>query len=158
MWLETADFKNSKKRGINMTEIKDGFIRVTSVFSPFVKFDHIDPLVLHNACERGTKVHRLAELHMLNEYFPDPDESLLGYLNSFRAWYDSMVSELISTEQRLYDTLLKVTGAVDIIAILKNDKAPTIIDIKTPATESKSWCLQTAMYRQLFQHSERHES
>jgi hypothetical protein len=133
-----------------MSDIKEGYLRVTECLQKYNNFDKIPALVLHNASDRGTKVHRLAELHMLGEYFPEPDKELLGYLKSFQGWYDTMVSKLISTEERFYDDVLMLTGCVDIVAVLKGDKAPTIIDIKTPSTESKTWKLQLAMYRQLF--------
>lgn len=131
-------------------EIKTGYLRTTTPLSIFNDFSKINPVVLHKACERGTKIHRYAELHMLNSYFPDPDSDLLGYLNSFRRWYDTMVAELISTETRYYDDMLRVTGAIDIVAVLKNDKTPTIIDIKTGSVKSLTWDLQLAMYRQLY--------
>jgi len=133
-----------------MSDIKEGFTRVTSVFEPYTNFDAIDPVVLHRAANRGTRVHRYCELHMLGEYYPQPEEELVGYIDSFIQWYDKIVEKLICTEQRIYNNQYKLTGAIDIVAILKGDKSPTIIDIKTPASESKTWCLQTAAYRLLY--------
>jgi len=135
-----------------MESIREQFTRVTSIFSPYVSFDHINPVTLHNACERGTRVHLLCELHMLDEYFPEPDESLLGYLNSFRGWYDKMVDKLISTEQRIYNDELMLTGAIDIVCAIRGSTTPVIIDIKTPATESKTFRLQLAAYKYLYKH------
>jgi len=130
--------------------IKPNYTRVTTPLSKYNDFSSVDPLVLHKACERGTKVHRYCELHMLDEYFPEPDKELAGYVESFKKWYDTMVSELISTEERYYDTKLKITGAIDIVAVLKGDRHPTIIDIKTPALAGKTWRLQLAAYKHLY--------
>ena len=133
-----------------MEKIREGYTRVTQPLQLFNEFSNIDPIVLSRACDRGTKVHKYCEMHVLGEYFPEPSDSLIGYLNSFRRWYDLMVVELISSEGRFYDEIVKVTGAIDIVAILQGDTVPTIIDIKTSAVEAKTWCLQTAMYRHLY--------
>lgn len=137
-----------------MEEIRDGFTRVTQPLSLYSDFSKVPPDVLAKACERGTKVHRLAELHVLGEWFPDPSDDSLGYLNSFRRWYNSMIDELISSEHRFYDESLKLTGAVDLVAVLVGDSKPSIIDIKTGSVPSSCWSLQLAAYQYLHNHHE----
>lgn len=132
-----------------MEEIKTGFTRVTEVLQLYNSYASVDPRVLHYAADRGTRVHRYCELHALGEYYPTPDEEISGYVNSFTQWYDAMVDKVLSLELRIYDELLRITGQLDMIAILKNDSKPTIVDFKTPATTSKTWQIQLAAYKYL---------
>lgn len=128
-------------------QINPNYLRVTEVLQPYNNFENIPPHILHNACERGTKVHRYCELYAMDEYFPEPAEELQGYVESFTQWHDEVIDKVLYLELRLYNDLYRITGAVDMIAVLKGDRAPTVIDYKTPATESKSWALQTAAYQ-----------
>lgn len=132
-----------------MEEIKPGFTRVTTPLSIYNKFDAIDPTVLQNAAERGSRVHKYCEMYAKGEYLPEPEKEISLYLESFREWHDSMVEEVISTEQRFYDDTLMLTGQIDLIATVRGDKLPAIIDIKTAQTKSKTWPLQLAAYKHL---------
>jgi len=131
-------------------EIKTGYLRVTEVMKPFIDFSKIPPKVLKHACDRGTKVHRLAELYAKDEYFPEPEPELSGYVDSFKMWFDEMVEEVVSLEVRLYDNTLMITGAIDLVAKLKGSDGPVIVDYKTPANASKSWALQLSAYQNLY--------
>ncbi len=131
-------------------DIKQGYTRVTEVFAPYVNFDMVSSSVLEQASNRGTRVHSYCEMIAQDEYFPDPAAELSGYVDSFRRWFESSVSDVISTERRYYDDGYMVTGAIDLVAVLVGDQEPTIIDYKTSATKSKTWALQTAMYRYLY--------
>lgn len=132
-----------------MANIKHSYTRVTEVISPFCKFDGIDENILKNAADRGTRVHYCCELE-LNNQFVMPDEEVKPYFDSFCLWKEEMLDKVLHTEMRLYNDLLRITGAMDIVGQLKNDEAVTIIDIKTPQQESKSWNIQLAAYQYLF--------
>ena len=149
---EFQESSSKKKRMAIVSEevIKDGFIRVTQPLSLYNNFDGIPDQVLQNACARGTKVHRLAELHALGEYFPDPADDSFGYLNSFRRWFDMYVDECILIEKRLYADVSKITGAIDLVCTIRGSQEHVIVDYKTPATPSKTWPLQLAAYQYLY--------
>ena len=125
---------------------------MTAPLSVYNDFSMIAPAVLKNACERGTRVHRYAELYANDEYFPDLDKSdeACGYLESFKAWFDAAVKRVVSLEIRLYSDVLKLTGAIDAVVVIHGSEEPVIVDYKTPAMESKSWALQTAAYKWLY--------
>jgi len=129
--------------------IKDGYTRVTEVLSQYSGLGNIDPTVLHNAAQRGTKVHKYCELHATGEYFPEPPVEIKGYVDSFIQWFDEMVEEIVDTERRFYSEAYRISGAVDLIAKLNGDGQLTVIDYKTPANPSKTWALQTAAYKML---------
>jgi len=135
-----------------MEKIREGFTRVTECLSVYNDFSMIAPAVLKNACERGTRVHRYAELYANDEYFPDLDKSdeACGYLESFKSWFDAVVKRVVSLEMRLYSDVLKLTGAIDAVVVIHGAEEPVIVDYKTPAMESKSWALQLSAYKWLY--------
>jgi len=136
--------------------IPDGYLRVTTVLSPFVSFDHIRPDVLANAADRGTRVHKFCEaytkarmLHAHNFVIDTADDDCKPYLSSFVAWYESVVDCVIYNELRLNCPKIKVSGQFDLLCRLKGDDSLVIIDFKTPQQSAISWQLQTAAYRYL---------
>ena len=132
-----------------MEEIRNGYRRVTSIVQPFTDFSMIEPHVLQNAADRGTRTHHFCELYVKNLLIEPVDEDCKPYFESFVNWYDFIVEEVLYTEQRLYCDHWKITGQVDLILKLKGSDSTYIVDIKTPQTKSKSWQLQTAAYQYL---------
>ena len=127
--------------------IPDGYVRVTSVLSPFSKLDHIDPSTLANAADRGTRVHTYCEAHALGLFVDEVDSDCKNYFDNFVKWFDTYVETVIETEMRINHPKYKLSGQCDLIAILKGDDLPTIIDYKTPASRANSWQLQSAAYK-----------
>lgn len=128
--------------------IPQGFLRVTEVLQPFANFTHIDPLTLANAADRGERVHAYCEAYSLGLFLNDIDDDCKNYVEVFKRWFDETVEEVIATEKRLNSPFYRISGKFDMVAKLKG--APNelvLIDIKTPATPSCSWTLQTAAYR-----------
>jgi len=137
-------------------QIPKDYLRITQLLSVFTDFSHIEPAVLARAADRGTRVHQLCEsyvksksLHASDFVIDSADSDCKPYLLSFVEWFESMVEKVVYTELRINDERLKLSGQCDLIAVLKGDTAPTIIDIKTPQQTQKSWQLQTAAYRLL---------
>lgn len=128
----------------------EGFYRVTEVLEPYNGLGNIDPIILANAADRGDRVHNFCELYANGMLFQEVDFDCVPYVESFVKWFDSTVEEVISVEERFFCEELKITGALDMSAVLKGDKTPTIIDFKTPVSKSKTWNLQLAAYRYLY--------
>ncbi len=142
-----------------MTDIREGYTRVSEVLAPFSGYGDIDADILDNAASRGTLVHHYCNLilkgedifslkddinlyarnseHAMREY-----EKACGFLNSFEKWYKGF--EFIQTPDRFYCDDLMLTGECDLIA--KNDSGFTLIDLKTSQRESKTWMLQGSAY------------
>jgi hypothetical protein len=129
--------------------IPDGYTRVTEVLSPFAKLDHIDPIVLENAADRGRRVHKYCESYALGLFVADVDNDCKHYFNAFKEWFDYSVVGVVHTEMRINSDKLKLTGAFDMSVLLKGDDGLTLIDIKTPQNASSTWQLQTAAYQML---------
>ena len=130
--------------------IRPGYRRVTEVMNRYTDFSHIDPVVLARAADRGTRVHGFCSLIAKGVPLPFVDDDCAGYVESFERWFSNRVETVLENEKRFYCDKWMITGAVDLVVILKGESTPTIIDIKSPATESKSWALQTAAYQYLY--------
>src|SRR5690606_8090596 len=101
------------------------------------------------AADRGRRVHNYCEAYAQGLFVEVMDEDCKNYVEAFKVWFDSTVSEVIFTEQRINHAGYRLSGAVDMVAILKGDDKPSIIDIKTPKSPSTTWALQTGAYRML---------
>lgn len=133
------------------SKIPHGYLRVTDVLKPFLDFSHIKPEVLAYAADRGTRVHLYCESYALGLFVQDVDYDCQNYVNVFKKWFDTIVQRVVHTEVRLNSVNYKLSGAFDMIAVLKGDIEPTLIDIKTPVVSSTSWQLQTAAYQMLIE-------
>lgn len=122
---------------------EERYLRVTEVLSPFSGLEHIDPGVLQNAADRGTRVHKACEgiIEGLGEW--NVDDEIYGYVESFKKWW-SQGHKVLSMERRFFCSELMITGQVDLI--LERPEGAIILDIKTPAKPSKTWPLQGAAY------------
>jgi len=129
--------------------IPQGYLRVTEVLNPYSTLGNINPTTVAHAADRGTRVHAFCESYALGLFVEDVDEDCKNYFMVFKEWFDAMVKDVIHTEVRCNSPSYKISGAFDMIAILKGDSEPTLIDIKTPASPSLSWQLQTAAYQLL---------
>lgn len=131
------------------TEIPAGYLRVTEVLTPYSTLGELDPTIVSNAADRGTRVHAYCESHALNLFVSEVDEDCKNYFEIFKEWFDEMVESVVRTECRMNSPTYRISGACDLIAILRGDTKPSLIDIKTPNSPSLSWQLQTAAYQML---------
>ena len=128
-------------------DIPNGYARVTEILRPFTDFSSIDPAVLHQAADRGTRVHTYCESHALGLFVAEVDEDCKNYFEAFKSWFDEFVVKVLHAETRMNSPSYRISGACDLIAILKGDDFPSLIDIKTPSIPFPTWQLQTAAYQ-----------
>jgi len=121
---------------------------VTEILGKYVDFSMIPETVLTEACKRGGIVHGAAEAYALGAYVSALPTVYHGYYLSFKTWFDHNVQKVLFVEERLIDKKHGYTGRVDLVAVLINGLT-AVIDLKTPATESKTWKVQTAAYANL---------
>lgn len=132
--------------------IPAGYLRVTECLKPYTPFDKLDPdsvyaMNVRWAADRGRRVHNYCEAYAQGLFVEDIDPDCKNYVEAFKYWFDDMVTEVIFTEQRINHAGYRLSGAIDLVAILKGDDTPSIIDIKTPKNISPTWALQTGAYR-----------
>lgn len=157
-----------------MTDIiKPGYLRVTTLLSAFSGLDRIDPFVLKRASCRGTVVHQAIDSiiafhgllgleEQVREYTKCPDlmkwhdeyekelAMVHGFIESFRKW--SQGKKFLPKPTRLYDDYNMITGEFDVL-YKDQDGLLTLVDFKTPASESKTWMLQGTGYDILSLHN-----
>jgi PD-(D/E)XK nuclease superfamily protein len=144
-----------------MSEI-NGYTRVTDILYSFSGLREIDTDVLNNAASRGSVVHALIDAdimgvnvsmeELLADYATDEDHEakehclLRGYMDSYFIWKDSKTKFV--KPDRFFCKELKLTGECDLL-IPDGKGSYTLIDFKTPASESKTWALQGSAYAYL---------
>jgi hypothetical protein len=127
----------------------EGYYRVTEILEPYSGLSEIPKDILEKAADRGDRVHNFCELYANGLLFQEIDEDCKNYVDCFKEWFDKNVQEVVAVEERFFCEELKITGQVDLVAIMKGDSKPSIIDFKTPASVSKTWNLQLAAYDHL---------
>lgn len=131
-------------------EIPEGYIRVSDVVGMYKNYTDIDPNVLANAADRGTRVHAYCEAYATNQFVESYDEDCAGYMASFIPWFDENVAEVIECETRINEPVTMLSGMYDMIVRLKGREGLTLIDFKTPVKACPTWELQLAAYGFLY--------
>ena len=121
---------------------------VTEVLAKYSDFSQVNPDRLEAACNRGTAVHRFACAYARGLWAPFSGE-IQGYCQSFQNWFDQYVEKVILTEPYLIDSTHGYDGHLDLLAVLKGDKYPSVIDYKTPVAKNITWAVQCAAYLNL---------
>jgi hypothetical protein len=154
-------------------EIKSGYTRVSTILSPFSGIDKIDPVVLHNAANRGTVVHKAIDKLIkgansfdvqfdieiwVKEYAVGTDHFVKEYdlidnmITSYLIW--AADKELHPSPGRMYSEAFQITGEIDCFYFNKHNEI-VLVDFKTPVSESKTWRLQGSAYWYMFVHGDR---
>jgi len=126
-------------------------IRVTQPLKPFANFGQVHPDVLDYASKRGTAVHQACHLYAQGKLAVTGNwpSDYHGYFESFKKWFHRYVNEVIATEIELKDDDLDLVGHPDLLCVMEGDTSITLVDLKTPSTESRTWRPQIAAYRHL---------
>ena len=125
--------------------LDDKYDRVTSVLYPFSGLTKIDPAILKNAADRGSKVHEVLD-GMINDLGDfGVDQAIRGYIDSFNQWRGN--KDFIPNVKRFYNDELLLTGECDVL--YKEPGGLVLVDFKTPAQESKTWSYQASAYSYL---------
>lgn len=119
---------------------------VTQITDQFVDFSFVNPEALELARQRGTAVHIACELDDYNELDESTvDPRIVPYLDAYRKFRYEGGFTPEHTEMRVYSERYGFAGTLDRRGPMNGGKA-TLLDIKTGATASPSWALQTAGY------------
>jgi len=105
----------------------------------------IDPFILKNASDRGIRVHCICDCIILQLPTDQIDSSHQGYVESFKKWKEG--KKFLIKPERFYDDELQITGEID--GIYEKDGEVTLFDLKTSASEGKTWNLQGSAYAYL---------
>ena len=108
------------------------------------RWENIDADKLEYACQRGTAVHLITELHdlgTLDESSVDP--KLQGYVSAYKAFLADIKPSWGLIEHKTYSDMPRYAGTVDRFGTVNGKKA--VLDIKT-GVKSKYTGLQLAAY------------
>ncbi len=135
-----------------MEEIKEGYVRVSSILAQWNHLAHVNPSVLANKCRIGTNVHEKIAAETEGIYV-GLQEDEQGYFESWQVWQEEVKKDMnfIKIETRLYCDKLKITGCVDAFVNTNQKKDELyLIDYKTSASVNKKmWALQASFYHYL---------
>ena len=114
----------------------DPVVNVTRVLEPFYDFTHINPSTLETARQEGVAIHKMVELEIGN----DLDEGSLpdwmrGRLEAWRRFVRDTQFNAILTEQKVYNTMFRYAGTLDLFGRMGNFHA--LIDIKRSFASGK---------------------
>jgi len=130
--------------------IKEGYLRVTTIISPFTGIEFVPKEILEPACSRGTAVHKHIEAILSGWDLHVQDDVVKPYVQSFRKFWESSKHAFdgkITLEKRFYCDEHKITGQVDVM--IETEDRTYLIDWKTSSSFQKSFYLQGAVYRYL---------
>jgi hypothetical protein len=111
--------------------------------------DQVRPDILELACQRGTAVHTPCLAIAQGAFALAPDPSLKGYVDSFRMWFKAFVTEVLEVEPHWVHPAFQFVGHPDLVLMLKHEKKPSIVDLKTSSSSGKTWALQLSAYKEL---------
>ncbi|HNR12874.1 MAG TPA: hypothetical protein PKM59_06130 [Thermodesulfobacteriota bacterium] len=126
--------------------------RVTELASILTRYWSVPDETLKDAQQRGTLVHSLCAAYARSRTFHETSDKDIrggqGYFLSFKRWFDDYVAEVVSVETS-YTNIVGIIGHPDLVAVIRGDQAPSIIDLKTAAAHDKIWRLQMAGYKHI---------
>ena len=135
-----------------MPEInRENYLRITNVLSPFTGIEFVPSCYLDPAADRGTRVHESIE-SFIKGFGHSTYEDIQGYIKSFNDFWEKENMDHykdMTQEKRFYCDNLEITGQVDLIVNKHN--SIFIYDWKTSSRPQKSWVLQAAAYKYLYE-------
>jgi hypothetical protein len=106
--------------------------------------------VAREAAELGSRVHAACEAIALAASTgvapPCLDADLLPFAETYAEWLEREVQEVVAIEVTTYSKLHRYAGTADLVAILKGDEYPSLIDLKTSNSLPHIYRAQTAAY------------
>lgn len=121
------------------------YIRVTDPLYPLSGLQFVDKEILKKAADRGTLVHSLANAIMDNIGVFNVDPNIQGYIDSFMQWIPE--KQFADRPDRFFCDELMITGECD--CLYKEGEGLVLVDLKTPASEGKTWKYQLSAYAYL---------
>jgi hypothetical protein len=97
----------------------------------------------------GTSLHNVCRLFNRDQLFEIPITSQIGRMfDTYRRWFEMVIDTVIETEQLVVSKKFSYAGTFDLLAVLKGDVTPSVIDLKTSNDFWPTMALQLAAYRE----------
>ncbi len=108
--------------------------------------DEAAQAALDEAADIGNVLHDCATAIAKGEPF-DVKTDLFPMVEAVQSWFENTVDIVIGTNMIVYSDLYRYAGETDLVAILKGDIFPAIVDFKTSKAIFSEMGLQTASYQ-----------
>ncbi len=122
-------------------------------------FSYVDR-IFQEAADRGKAFHSAMKIvangqfkDMIQEAFKQNHPDIYQDILNCEEWFNENVVKVLYSEDTFYDDKYRFAGTPDLIAILKGDKKPAIIDYKTGSKILPIHKLQLAGYTHLVEDS-----
>lgn len=101
---------------------------------------------MNEAADLGREVHKILELIDLGKSITVKPE-LLPMVQGYLAWKERAVQEIVSVERFVCSRRYQYAGTTDRLAVLKGDRLPAVIDLKTSKSIYPDHGLQLSGYK-----------
>jgi hypothetical protein len=97
----------------------------------------------------GASLHSICRLFNRDQSFEIPATSQIGQMfQTYRQWFEMAIDTVVETEQLVVSKKFGYAGTFDLLAVLKGDTTPAVIDLKTSKDFWPTMALQLAAYRE----------
>lgn len=105
--------------------------------------------IMCETAQIGICLHHICRLFNQDQSFDMPATSQIGRMfATYKQWFETAVDTVVGTEQLVVSRKFGYAGTFDVLAVLKGDVAPSVIDLKTSKDFWPTMALQLAAYRE----------
>ena len=158
--------ESKKKKAVGVIPDRSSYLRVTKILSVLRTGldDFLDRCgetaraTIFEKAEYGNQVHEMCDKFnkaMIGGKVLSVDdvsdenyfEEAIFSFSKYRTWVFDNVKEIVQSEMEVFHDDYKYCGHLDVKVQMKGDEFLSVVDIKTPATPSRTWFLQIEAYR-----------
>jgi len=103
---------------------------------------------MEEAADIGKAVHRLCHAYNIGQSFVIPDGIVGELFSAYRGWFAGNVDRVVFAEKVVVSRKYSYAGTADLLAVVKGDTIPAVIDIKCTGGFWPTMPLQLAGYRE----------
>lgn len=102
--------------------------------------------IMEEAGDLGSEVHDIAEAINRGEAWSAPNNDIRLMAEAYRTWFAANVQEVLYVEHVIANTVYGYAGRLDLCAVIKGDRLPSLLDLKTGGIYPDAF-LQLAAYQ-----------
>lgn len=104
--------------------------------------------LMHEAGDMGSSVHTLCEAVHYGVPWCSNDPNIVAMVESYERWFNTYVRKVLHVEKLVVNLPYGYAGRVDLVAVLKGDRLPSVIDLKTGKGIWPEMPLQLSAYKE----------
>ncbi len=103
---------------------------------------------MNEAGDKGSLVHKLCEAVNYDVPWSTDNPDVIKMVEAYEKWFNTYVSKVLYVERLIVNVPYGYAGRVDLVAVLKGDRLPSVIDLKTGNALWPDVPLQLSGYKQ----------